>query len=293
MTTLLFKPVSFIQILFMHLWLSVSSIKFYENVFKNYKDYGLLYILNLSLISSIMCSVIFLSHIDKIRNYLNHNIISEETENIDFVISQLPPIEFDGQKISINEETPLYIKNKNDIKIVAIDPSNKIKPSDRDKIPVILTADKMILKMLDSEQKVQNTFPVQFDKFFGETPRIFTQIDIKAIFAKLFDQAPRIFIYLIFPITGFLIFFNTFLDKSLFIVLIFLVSRATKINLTMKTCIRLAMYASGFYAISQFVFLLVANDYSTIVWLIQTWSNILMILGILSATGKSYIFGNK
>jgi hypothetical protein len=240
-----------------------------------------------------ICCVIFLNHIDKIRNYLNNDIISEETKNIDFVIKQLPPIEFDGQKISISENTPLFIKNKNDAKIVTIDPNNQMKPSDRDKLPIILASDKMIIKIIDSDQKVQNTFPIRFDKLFGDTPHIFTQEDIKANFAKLFDQAPRIFIYIIFPLTGFLILFNTFLDKSLFIILIFLVARVSKINLTMKTCIRLAMYASGFYAISQFVFLLVANEYSTILWLIQTWSNILMILGILSATGKNYFFGNK
>lgn len=293
MTTLLSSPINFIKTLVMHLWLSVSSIRFYEKVFKDYKGYGALYILNLSLISSIICTILFLNHIDKIRDYLNNNIISTKVENIDFVVKQIPPINFDGQRISIDNPNTIFIKNKNGSSVLAIDPNNQIKPGERNKFPLILSADKMIIKLMDAQGEVKNTFPIKLDQIFDSTPQILTQEEIKSSFAKLFDLAPRIFIYMIFPLTGFLIFLNTFLDKSFFIIMIFFIARISKINIPMKSCIRLAMYASGFYALLQFVFILVANDYSSIIWAIQTWSNILMILGILSATGKNYLFSKK
>ena len=290
MTTLLSSLIYFIKTLFTHLWLSVSSVKFYENVFKNYKDYGALYILNLSLISSLICTIIFLNNVNQIRDYLNNDKISTKTENIDFVLKQLPSIDFDGQRIAIEDTNPIFIKNKNGNNIIAIDPANQIKPSDRDKFPITLSRDKMIIKLIDSQGEIKNTFPIKLDQIFDSTPKILTQEVIKSTFAKLFDHAPSLFIYMIFPLTGFLIFLNTFLDKSFFIVIIFFVARISKLNIPMKSCIRLSMYASGFYALLQFIFTLVAHEYSSIIWFIQTWSNILMILGILSATGKNYFF---
>ena len=265
-------------------------MKFYEKVFKKYNDYGALYIINLSLISSIVCTIIFLHNVDKIQDYLKYNIVSERVENIDFVIKQIPPIEYDGQNITVDSDEPIIIKNKNGNNVLVIDPDNKTKPSDRNKFPLILSQNKMIISLIDSEGKVKNTFPIKFDQIFNQIPRVLTNEEIKSSLAKLLDQAPRVLVYMIFPLTGFLIFLNTFLDKAFFIVMIFLVTKISGLNLSMKTCIRLTMYASGFYALFQFIFLIAANEYSSIVWIVQSWANILMILGILSATGKSYFF---
>jgi hypothetical protein len=290
MTTLLLNPLFFIKNLFTHLWLSVSSVKFYEKVFKKYNDYGALYIINLSLISSIVCTIIFLHNVDKIQDYLKHNIASERVKNIDFVIKQIPPIEYDGQNITIDSDEPIIIKNKSGSNALVIDPDNKTKPSDRNKFPLILLQNKIIISLINSEGKVQNTFPVKFDQIFGQTPRVLTNEEIESSLAKLLDQVPRVLVYMIFPLTVFLIFLNTFSDKVFFIAMIFLVTKISGLNLSIKTCIRLTMYASGFYALFQFIFLIAANEYSSIVWIVQSWTSVLMILGILSATGKNYFF---
>lgn len=292
MTTLLSNPLFFIKNLFTHLWLSVSSIKFYERVFKKYTDYGALYILNLSLISSVICTAIFLHNVGKIQDYLKNNIISEKVENIDFVLSQIPPIEYDGQKISVDTDKPLLIKNKNGTNVLAIDPNNQTKPGNRNKFPLLLTQKEIIIKLIDSGGEVKNTFPINFDQIFDKEPRILTNEEIKSSFAKLFEQAPRVLIYMIFPLTGFLIFLNTFLDKAFFIIMIFFVTKISGLNVSMKTCIRLTMYASGFYALFQFIFIFFAGEYSSILWIVQSWANILMIFGILRATGKNYFFKN-
>lgn len=293
MTTLLSNPLFFIKNLFTHLWLSISSIKFYEKIFKKYNDYGALYILNLSLISSVICTAILLYNVDKVQDYLKDNIISEKVENIDFVLKQIPPIEYDGQNILIDTDEPILIQNKNGNNVLAIDPDSKTKPSDRNKFPLILSQDKMIIKLIGSDGEVKNTFPIKFNQIFDQDPKLLTHEEIKSSFARLFDQAPRILVYMIFPLTEFLIFLNTFLDKAFFIVMIFLVTKISGLGVSMKTCIRLTMYASGFYALFQFIFILAASEYSSIVWIVQSWANILMILGILSATGKGYFFKNN
>ena len=290
MTTILSKQLFFIKKLFIHLWLSISSVKFYERIFKKNNDYGAQYILNLSLISSIICTAIFLYNVDQIQNYLKNDVVSEKIKNIDFVLKQIAPIEYDGQKILSDSDEPILIKNKNGLNILAIDPNNKLKPNDRNKFSLILSRDNMIIKLIDSNREVKNTFPIKLNIIFGKEPRMLTNEEIKHGFAGLFDQVPRILIYMIFPLIGFLIFLNTFLDKSFFIVMIFYVAKISKLPIPMKTCIRLTMYASGFYALFNSIFMFVAPEYSSIVWAVQSWANILMILGLLKAKGKSYFF---
>lgn len=290
MTTLLSSPLPFLKNLFMHLWLSLSSIKFYERVFKKYNGYGISYILNLSLISSAICTSIFLYKLDTIQGYLKNNIMSEKAEHIDFVLKQIPPIEYDGQKISVNTDEPILIKNKNGANILAIDPSNQITPNVQNKFPIILLQKEIIAKFIDSDGDIKNTFPIKLDQIFGKDPKNLTNEEIKSSLAELLDQAPRILIYIMFPLTSFLIVLNTLLDKMFFIIMIFFVTKFSGLNIPIKTCIRLTMYASGFYALFQFIFILFAREYSSILWVAQTWANILMIMGILSATGKNYFF---
>lgn len=293
MTTLLSNPLPFIKNLFMHLWLSLSSIKFYERVFKKYNGYGITYILNLSLISSVICTSIFLYKLGTIQDYLKNNVMSEKAEDIDFVLKQIPPIEYDGQKISADTNEPILIKNKNGANILAIDPNDKITQNVRNKFPIILLQKELIAKFIDSDGDVKNTFPIKLDQIFGKEPKTLTNEEIKSGLTDLFDQAPRILIYIMFPLTGFLIVLITLLEKMFFIIMIFFVTKFSGLNISIKTCIRLTMYASGFYALFQFIFIFFAREYSSILWVVQTWANILMIMGILSATGKTYFFNKR
>jgi hypothetical protein len=293
MTTIFFDLINFIKTLSLQLWFSISSVKFYEEALKKSEDYGVRYILNLSFISSLICTMIFLNNIDNLQSYLKNESTNAKTEDIDFILRQIPPIEYDGQKISIGNGEPLLIKNRHNIHIIAIDPNNQIKPSDRDKLPMILSRDKIIIKLIDSDGEVISTFPVKLDQIFGNDARVLTNDEIKASFIYIFDKAPRLLIYVIFPLLGLLILFNTFLDKSFFIIMIFFIAKLSNLKISMKACLRLTMYASGFYALLQFIFVLAASKYLTIVWVVQSWANILMILGILKANGKNYFFKQK
>ncbi|MDP4832385.1 MAG: DUF1189 domain-containing protein [Rickettsiaceae bacterium] len=290
MTTLLSAPLFFIKTLFTHLWLSISSVKFYEQVFNSYKGYGIKYILILSLISSFFCTILFLNHMDKVREYLSNGTISANVENIDHIIQQLPELDYDGLKISTQEETPVFLYNLKNQKILALDPNNKLMPADRTKLPIILNAQKIIINLTDSDGITRNTFPINYTQIFGDTPQILSQTIIKSSLADIFDRAPSIFIYLIFPATSLLVFINALLEKSFIILMIYLITRFITINTSVKTCIRLVLFASGIFVLLQFIIILTIPALSTVLWGIQTWANILMILGILKASGRPNIF---
>ena len=293
MTTLLSTPISCIKTLIIHLWLSISSVKFYEKVFNSYKGYGAKYILTLSLISSLMCTILFLYHMDKVRSYLNKDKISINVKNIDHIILQLPAIDYDGLKISTKEETPLFLYILKNHKILALDPDNKLTPIDRTKFPIVLSTQKIIINLIDSEGGLRNALPIEYTQIFGNNPQILTQEIIKSSFAQIFDKAPSVFIYLIFPAAAFLIFINVLLEKSFLILMVYLITRLISIKTSLKICIRMVFFASGIFVLLQFIIILTMPALSTILWGVQTWANILMILGILKASGRHKLFSKK
>ena len=290
MTTLLSIPVSFMKTLVHHLWLSITSIKFYENVFNTYEGYGTKYILTLSFISSLICCILFFEHVSQIRNYLTNNVISDKVINIDHIIRQLPEINYDGQKISIQQETSLFLYNLNNYKLIAIDPGNKLLPRDKIRIPIILEASRIMINLMDSKGTVKNTFPIKYDQIFGTQPQILTEEVIKSSFAAIFDDVPSLFIYLIFPITTIMIFINALLEKSFIIIMVCLATRLVTVKTSLKTCIRTVLFASGIFVLFQFIITLTLPNFSTALWIIQTWADLLMILGILKALRKNKFF---
>ncbi len=287
MTTLLSNPFFFIKTLIKHLWMSISSIKFYERVFRTYKGYGIQYIFSLSIISSLFCIILFLDHISKIKNYLNNNIMSQDLLHIDHVIRQLPTIDYDGQKIFLTEETPLFINNFNNHKLLTIDPNLKLIPSDRIKIPIFLGDSTMIIKFFDSKGQMRYTLPIKYNKILGNHPQILTQDVIKTILATIFEKAPSLLIYLIFPIFSVLIFINVLLEKIFIVLMIYFITYFADIKASLKICIRMVLFASGVFTLFGFIIIFISKEFSTTLWILQTWANFLMILGILKTSGKS------
>jgi hypothetical protein len=87
-----------------------------------------------------------------------------------------------------------------------------------------------------------------------------------------------------------MIFINALLEKSFIIIMVYLVTRLVTVKTSLKTCIRTALFASGIFVLLQFIIILTVPNFSTALWIIQTWANLLMILGILKALGKNKFF---
>ncbi len=126
MTRIVFNIYKWLKTIIIHLWLSVSSIGFYQRILLFYEGYGLKYILTLSFIASLFCSIYILNFVDNVKNYLAYGTISTDVANLDHVISQFPEINYDGSKISLSDKEPIYINNTDNVPVVAIDPENKI-----------------------------------------------------------------------------------------------------------------------------------------------------------------------
>ena len=74
-----------------------------------------------------------------LRDYFSTNKTSNYSRDIEVILKQLPIIHYDGNNISINEETPLYLYNSSNNKVAAIDTKNQLPMSERLKIPIIFT----------------------------------------------------------------------------------------------------------------------------------------------------------
>lgn len=288
MTTLLLKPVSFFKTIFQHLWLSVTSVDFYVRVFKNYKGYGFKYIFILSMMSAFMCTAIFLHYSNKLQSYFEGDMISAAyIENIDHVLQQFPEIDYDGQKIRLQGEEPSFLYSIDNKKMVALDPENKLKPSDRGQIPIIFTSEKMVINFLNDEDRASYTAPVEYSKIFGQDPTILTQEVLKTSVALAFSKTPWVFIYMLFPILTVLIFTNLLFEKIFLVFAIYFMAKISGIKTSLKTSFRMVMFASGVFVLLQFVILLALPFFKSPLWVVQIWSNFLMILGVFKVSGNA------
>ena len=300
MTTALIKLRLFFQSLLTHLKLSVSSIRFYENVFNSYKGYGIKYIFTLSAISSLICCAAFLAQTNEINNYLSNGKISRHTQNLDQVINQLPTIEYSGNSISIHEDTPFYINNLDNKKLLAIDPSNKLNHTDKSKLPILLTKSSLILTINSDDEKSKRTLSLKYIDLFGTDSQIIDKEFVKSALLDIMSKAPSLFIYLIFPLLTALLLVNTLLDKLFLIIMVFFITKISKIQAGMQSCIRSVLFTSGFYALLHLPVTLILPIYIQseqiinmahfIILALQICANFLMVLGILKATTKPRIF---
>lgn len=286
MTTIVSKISNWFSTIFTIVWLSISSINFYQRVISSYDGYGIKYILTISFISSLLCSIFILNYLDNVRQYFSYGTISPSVINLDHILSQFPELKYDGNKISLENPEPVYINNVYNQLIAAIDPENKMSQSDKAKVSILLASRNIIFSFTDSQKTNVNSFSVDYQQIFGKESQLITQEVVRSSLEKFFDQAPKILTYMVFPLLGLLIFFNTFLEKSFIIIMIYLLANFMSIKFSMKICTRLTMFASGIFVILQPTILLIAPTYSNLMWIIQIWANLLMVLGILKFSNQ-------
>lgn len=275
MTTPLLNTINFFQTLFLDLWFSLKSVKFYKKIMHKRDDYGLLYAFNLSLLAALMCTIVFLYRANFIQDMLRNKELSGGAKDIEFIISQIPEMDYDGQEISLKGESPVIIKTMSGHDIIAIDPKNEIKPSERMKYPFLLTKDKIIMQSFSND--TSDSFPFDLMYFFGQEARILNQ---QAVRSMLLESTSRYLIYVGFPFLAILNFIAFVRNKVFFIAALIIANFAFKTNTTPKTNIRMVLYAGGISALLEMFFKLFLNNYILIIFILQIWANILMILAI-------------
>src|SRR5690606_38468242 len=144
----------------------------------------------------------------------------------------------------------------------------------------------------DLQKNNVKNFEFDYKQIFGNEGQVITQETIRVLLEKLFSSAPKVVIYGVFPLIGLLIFLNTCFEKTFIIIIIYLLANFMSIKVSIKTCIRIAMFASGVFVLLQPITLLIAPIYGNFIWIIQIWANLLMILGILKFTNHSFFKSN-
>lgn len=282
MTTKLFNFFLAFKLLLQDLWSSVISVKFYQDVYSVYKGYGIKYIFTISFISSIFFCIFILQYIIDIKTYFQENLPSKGTANIDYILKQLPDINYDGKDISLQNDSPLYLYDLNNKKVAIIDPSNQVHFNEKSQIPIILTNKDIIISVIQTTSKKISTFPIAYRNIFGLEPQLLTNDIIKKDLGILFDSIPRLFIYIIMPILIIIRFLTILIEKSFIILLIYLFTNfITGPTTTMQTCIRLVLFSSGAMTILQPIIILIFPILSEFIWLIQMWCYSLIFLALL------------
>lgn len=281
MTTLLFTASCFIKTLFQHVWMSVSSVRFYQNVFLNYRGWGVKYIIILNLISTFCSCVILINYTENIKKYLEGNN-TNKFANIDYIFQQLPILDYDGSSITVDSpQEPILIKNMNNQTVIAIDNLNKIIAEVRIKIPIILGKEKIIINLLDQQGKAGNSVPIAYSALFGNKPQILTKENIKSNFVELLNKSSHTISIIVFPLLFLFNFFHIFWENIFLFTIILLFIKFSKSNNLTRDGVRVILFSNGFFVLFQFVLLLGIVELNYIVWIIQTWSSFLMIMAVI------------
>ena len=282
MTTKLSDLIIAFKVLLRQLWLSVSSVNFYQDVFRIYSGYGLKYLFTIAFISSVIFCSVILNHVISAQKYFSYGLLLKETTNIDHIFKQLPDLNYDGKNISIENETPLYIFDISNRKVAVIDLEGKVSIAEKNKIPLVMNSSNIIFSIIWGEKKVW-TYTISYPEILGTDAQIINQETVKKIFADLFSSAPRIVIYLVMPLIAIFLLLATILEKVFIILPIYLVMSFFGTKTSFKNCIRIVFFSSGAGLILHSITAAAFPSLNFLVGIVKMWCSILLFMAIVKS----------
>ncbi|MFV9930204.1 MAG: DUF1189 family protein [Rickettsia endosymbiont of Haemaphysalis japonica] len=262
------------------LHLSISSIEFYKDVYKNYQGYGIRYVFTLSFIPSIIYCIFILNYIITLKDYFNGIQSSKVTANIEYIINQLPEIKYNNSNISVEEVEPIYLYSKNNNKIVVIDTKNQVSNKEKSKIPFVLEENKLKINLIVANTKKNFPSTVNYSEIFKQNAVIVTPEIIKKYFADHLLYAPNLFIYFGMPAIILFWFVIFLLERSIIVLLVYSVANLLTTKTSIQTSIRLVMFSSGVPIILQPVIIILIPELSILLQLLQMFTTCLVFVAI-------------
>lgn len=271
--------------------LSISSIEFYKDVYKNYQGYGIRYLFTLSFILSIIYCIFILNYIITLKDYFNGIQSSKVTDNIEYIINQLPEIKYNNSKISVEEVEPIYLYSKNNNKIVVIDTKNQVSNKEKSKIPFVLEENKLKINLIAANTKKNFPSTVNYSEIFKQNEVILTPEIIKKYFADNLLYAPNLFIYFGMPAIILFWFVTFLLERSIIVLLVYSLANLLTTKTSIQTSIRLVMFSSGVPIILQPVIIILIPELSILLQLLQMFTTCLVFVAIwqINKSLSSYI----
>ncbi|UCM85708.1 MAG: DUF1189 domain-containing protein [Rickettsia endosymbiont of Culicoides impunctatus] len=286
MTTKLLSVFSWFSTLLHQLWLSISSVNFYQDVYKSYKGYGIKYIFAVSFISSLIYCIVIFNYLLVLTDYFTENRLTKGTITIEHILKQLPEIYYDGNKILVDQDEPIYLLDENGNKLAVIDSKNQLSYSDKIKIPILFGSNNITLTTVEITDKKKSMFSIGYSKLFTPDQKILTEEVIKKHFAKTLIQAPKIFIYILMPIIIVFRFATILFEKSFIIILVYLLTNYFGPKSSWQTCIRITLFSSGIAILLQPMMVIFLPEFSSIIFFIQMFTSLLLLLAMLRIRNK-------
>ena len=272
---------SFWYNLFYILWGSVSSQQFYQKVFLSYRGYGVKYLLNICIFSSMIFSGIFLHYAYNIEHYLKHDVYSSNAKAVATVLESLPTMNYNGKTIELPLQEPMIISSASGRQLLAIDLENQMPFTSKNKIPVILGKSNLMIQFIDHRGDVKNTIALEYRDIIGSKARIITQDLVKELLISMMSSVNRSIVYIFFPAMIFLLLFNSIMEKIVMVGIIFFFTQMGGLKVPIKNCIRVVLISSGAYILLEPLTLLDNVFIPYILMTIQTWCAILMISSLM------------
>ncbi|ALA61932.1 hypothetical protein A3305_06865 [Rickettsia amblyommatis] len=260
--------------------LSISSIEFYKDVYKNYQGYGIRYVFTLSFIPSIIYCIFILNYIITLKDYFNGIQSSKVTANIEYIINQLPEIKYNNSNISVEEVEPIYLYSKNNHKIVVIDTKNQVSNEEKSKIPFVLEENKLKINLIVGNTKKNFPSTVNYSEIFKQNEVILTPEIIKKYFADNLLYAPNLFIYFGMPAIILFWFVTFLLERSIIVLLVYSLANLLTTKTSIQTSIRLVMFSSGVPIILQPIIIILIPELSILLQLLQMFTTCLVFVAI-------------
>jgi len=289
MTIKHYTIIELISSFFRHLRLSVSSVKFYQNIYLSYSGYGFQYLFIICFFSGLIFSGLFLNNANKINSYLKDNIFSSNVAIIDHILGQIPDLNYDGEAISFDEEAPLLISTPDNVQILAVDPENKLTPSERSKIPILMNNKNILISLFDNDGEVYKILPIKYNQIFGPDAQIITQSAIKTHFSNLLSRIPFIVIYLGFPLFVLVLFFKALMNQLFSVLFLYMISYFFSLKITFTTCFRMILFANGMVILLEPLIFITLPNLVGLVRLFDLWTGLLMCVAILGVHNKSFV----
>jgi len=292
MTT--FSMLKIINEFFRILWLSVSSVDFYRDLYARYKGYGIKYITMVISITSIIYAILFMYNINVIRNYLeqsvNYDSSNTEVNPIEFMLKDWPVLEYDGKTITCEDPTPVYITSLSGIKIAAIDAAGNLTKDQMQNVPLVFTKDKIILwtssEAKDSKKEI-NSWTFSYSNIWGKEPKIIDYEFIKSFILDEIKQIGPVIFCIALPIIILLRLVMHILLNIRITILLYVIFWWLKIKPTPASVSRIVFFSSGVAEfITPFV-LLMYQPLMPITLFIQFWALVLAIYAIVTTQMSS------
>lgn len=239
MSNLIYRFNRTVKSFFTHLYLSVSSFKFYQRLYLDYSGSGIRYLLNASLFISMLYSFNVLYK----ANTIIVDLKNDNSAN-DCLFKQIPDIKYDGKLISTSSDhnLPIILSNASGLNIAALDFTDKLSLSQMAPYKMIFKSDQLLINVRANKDG-NKLIPIKYEllKFF--LSGTYDSQTIKILIIDTLKALLNYYLYIGFFFMIIIISFMILLNTALLVLVLYILMSFFKIKTEVKDCFRIAIFA--------------------------------------------------